>query len=99
LTSVSITRHKVVLIPGDGIGPEITAAVTGILKAAGADIEVQSPTQFDMLLMENLYGDVISDLAAGLVAGLGVTPGANFGDDRAIFEAVQGSAPDIAGQN
>jgi isocitrate dehydrogenase (NAD+) len=52
-----------------------------------------------MLLMENLYGDVISDLAAGLVGGLGVTPGANFGDDRAIFEAVHGSAPDIAGQN
>jgi isocitrate dehydrogenase (NAD+) len=60
---------------------------------------VQDPTQFDMLLLENLYGDVVSDLAAGLVGGLGVTPGANFGDDRAIFEAVHGSAPDIAGQN
>jgi isocitrate dehydrogenase (NAD+) len=60
---------------------------------------VQNPIQFDLLLMENLYGDVISDLAAGLVGGLGVTPGANIGDDRAIFEAVHGSAPDIAGQN
>jgi isocitrate/isopropylmalate dehydrogenase len=60
---------------------------------------VQDPTQFDMLLLENLYGDVVSDLAAGLVGGLGVTPGANFGDERAIFEAVHGSAPDIAGKN
>jgi isocitrate dehydrogenase (NAD+) len=59
---------------------------------------VQDPTQFDMLLLENLYGDVVSDLAAGLVGGLGVTPGANFGADGAIFEAVHGSAPDIAGQ-
>ena len=50
-----------------------------------------------MLLLENLYGDVISDLCAGLVGGLGVVPGANFGDERAVFEAVHGSAPDIAG--
>jgi len=71
---------------------------TAIIDAACMRM-VQNPTQFDMLLMENLYGDVISDLAAGLVGGLGVTPGANFGDDRAIFEAVHGSAPDIAGQN
>lgn len=71
---------------------------TAIIDAACMRL-VQNPTQFDMLLMENLYGDVISDLAAGLVGGLGVTPGANFGDDRAIFEAVHGSAPDIAGQN
>lgn len=71
---------------------------TAIIDAACMRM-VQDPTQFDMLLMENLYGDVISDLAAGLVGGLGVTPGANFGEDRAIFEAVHGSAPDIAGQN
>ena len=51
------------------------------------------------MLLENLYGDVISDLCAGLVGGLGVVPGANFGNDGAIFEAVHGSAPDIAGQN
>lgn len=66
---------------------------------AGCMRLVQTPGQFDMLLLENLYGDVVSDLCAGLVGGLGVVPGANFGDDRAIFEAVHGSAPDIAGQN
>lgn len=60
---------------------------------------VQDPTQFDVILCENLYGDVISDLCAGLVGGLGVTPGSNFGDESAVFEAVHGSAPDIAGQN
>ena len=58
---------------------------------------VQDPTRFDMLLLENLYGDVLSDLCAGLVGGLGVVPGANIGDHGAVFEAVHGSAPDIAG--
>ncbi len=71
---------------------------TAIIDAACMRM-VQDPTQFDMLLLENLYGDVVSDLCAGLVGGLGVVPGANFGDDGAIFEAVHGSAPDIAGQN
>ncbi len=60
---------------------------------------VQDPSQFDVILCENLYGDVISDLCAGLVGGLGVTPGANFGEQHAVFEAVHGTAPDIAGQN
>ena len=60
---------------------------------------VLDPTRFDTLLLENLYGDIVSDLCAGLVGGLGVAPGANFGDDRAVFEAVHGSAPDIAGKN
>ena len=60
---------------------------------------VRDPSRFDMLLLENLYGDVISDLGAGLVGGLGVVPGANIGNDCAIFEAVHGSAPDIAGQD
>ena len=60
---------------------------------------VQDPTQFDIILCENLYGDITSDLCAGLVGGLGVTPGANIGDDDAVFEAVHGSAPDIAGKN
>ena len=64
---------------------------------AGCMKLVQDPGRFDVLLLENLYGDVISDLCAGLVGGLGVVPGANFGDDRAVFEAVHGSAPDIAG--
>jgi isocitrate dehydrogenase (NAD+) len=59
---------------------------------------VMNPNQFDMLLLENLYGDIVSDLAAGLVGGLGVVPGANIGDDIAVFEAVHGAAPNIAGQ-
>ena len=56
------------------------------------------PTPFDVLLLQNLYGDILSDLAAGLVGGLGVVPGANIGDQIAVFEAVHGTAPDIAGK-
>src|SRR5438132_3325340 len=59
---------------------------------------VMNPYQYDVLVMENFYGDILSDLCAGLVGGLGLVPGANLGDDCAIFEAVHGSAPDIAGQ-
>ena len=59
---------------------------------------VIDPNQFDVLLLENLYGDIISDLGAGLVGGLGVVPGANIGEDIAVFEAVHGSAPSIAGR-
>jgi len=59
---------------------------------------VMNPHQFDVLLLENLYGDIVSDLCAGLVGGLGVVPGANLGDGCAIFEAVHGTAPDIAGK-
>jgi isocitrate dehydrogenase (NAD+) len=59
---------------------------------------VLNPQQFDMLLLPNLYGDVMSDLAAGLVGGLGVVPSANIGDESAMFEAVHGTAPDIAGK-
>jgi len=59
---------------------------------------VLDPTKFDVLVMENLFGDVISDLCAGLVGGLGVVPGANLGTRYAVFEAVHGSAPDIAGK-
>ncbi len=59
---------------------------------------VLRPETFDVLLMPNLYGDIVSDLAAGLVGGLGLVPGANLGDDCAVFEAVHGSAPDIAGK-
>jgi len=66
---------------------------------AGCMKLVQDPTQFDVLLLENLYGDVVSDLCAGLVGGLGVVPGANYGDRYAVFEAVHGSAPDIAGKD
>src|SRR5262250_787450 len=60
---------------------------------------VMNPYQYDVLVMENLYGDIISDLCAGLVGGLGLVPSANLGDRCAIFEAVHGSAPDIAGKN
>lgn len=56
------------------------------------------PTEFDVLLLQNLYGDILSDLCAGLVGGLGVVPGANIGDRIAVFEAVHGTAPDIAGK-
>jgi isocitrate dehydrogenase (NAD+) len=59
---------------------------------------VKNPGQFDVLLMENLYGDILSDLCAGLVGGLGVVPGSNMGESCAVFEAVHGSAPDIAGK-
>ena len=64
---------------------------------AGCMRLVQDPTQFDILLLENLYGDVMSDLCAGLVGGLGVVPGANISNEYSVFEAVHGSAPDIAG--
>jgi isocitrate dehydrogenase (NAD+) len=60
---------------------------------------VLDPTRLDVLLLENLYGDIVSDLAAGLVGGLGVVPGANLGDTHALFETVHGSAPDIQGRN
>lgn len=59
---------------------------------------VMDPSQFDVLLLENLYGDIISDLGAGLVGGLGVAPGANIGEEIAVFEAVHGAAPTIAGR-
>ncbi|HLM45312.1 MAG TPA: isocitrate/isopropylmalate family dehydrogenase, partial [Myxococcaceae bacterium] len=59
---------------------------------------VRDPTRFDVLVLENLYGDIVSDLCAGLVGGLGVVPGANIGERTAVFEAVHGTAPDIAGK-
>jgi isocitrate dehydrogenase (NAD+) len=60
---------------------------------------VQRPEAYDVLVLPNLYGDILSDLCAGLVGGLGVAPGANMGDDLAVFEPVHGSAPKYAGQN
>lgn len=59
---------------------------------------VMNPLQFDVMVLENLYGDIVSDLCAGLVGGLGVVPGANIGTEASVFEAVHGSAPDIAGK-
>jgi isocitrate dehydrogenase (NAD+) len=60
---------------------------------------VQRPHEYDVLVLPNLYGDILSDLAAGMIGGLGVAPGANFGEDAAIFEPTHGSAPKYAGQN
>jgi isocitrate dehydrogenase (NAD+) len=60
---------------------------------------VQKPELYDVLVLPNLYGDIVSDLAAGLVGGLGVAPGANIGETAAVFEPVHGSAPKYAGQN
>ncbi|MGH9854157.1 MAG: isocitrate dehydrogenase (NAD(+)) [Blastocatellia bacterium] len=77
--------------------PEITAD-DKIVDNACMQL-VMKPQQFDVLLLENLYGDIVSDLAAGLVGGLGVVPGANIGELGSVFEAVHGSAPDIAGKN
>lgn len=68
-----------------------------IVDAASMQL-VRDPAQFDILLTENLYGDIVSDLTAGLVGGLGLVPGANLGQEYAVFEAVHGSAPDIAGR-
>ena len=60
---------------------------------------VQRPEEYDMLVLPNLYGDVLSDLCAGMIGGLGLAPGANFGDGAAVFEPTHGSAPKYAGQN
>ncbi len=60
---------------------------------------VMNPYQYDVLLLENLYGDIVSDLCAAFVGGLGLVPGSNIGEKCAVFEAVHGSAPDIAGKN
>jgi len=92
----------------DGLFLECARKVSTRYKNIGfADVIVDNaclqlvidPWKFDVLLMENLYGDILSDLAAGLVGGLGVVPGANLGDRHALFETVHGSAPDIKGKN
>jgi isocitrate/isopropylmalate dehydrogenase len=69
-----------------------------MLVDAAAMHLVRSPEQFDVIVTTNLFGDILSDEAAGLVGGLGLVPSANMGDERAIFEPVHGSAPDIAGR-
>ena len=76
--------------------PEVEAAE--MIVDAAAMTMVRNPNKLDVLVTENLYGDILSDLGAGLVGGLGIVPGANIGDHSAVFEAVHGSAPDIAGQ-
>ncbi|HSC29813.1 MAG TPA: isocitrate dehydrogenase (NAD(+)) [Vicinamibacterales bacterium] len=93
---------------GDGLFLESTRAVSRDFPDIAYDERivdavcmhlVMRPEKFDVLLLPNLYGDIVSDLCAGLVGGLGVVPGANIGVDCAVFEAVHGTAPDIAGQN
>ena len=92
----------------DGLFLECARKISKSYKSIGfSDIIVDNacmqlvldPWKFDVLLMENLYGDIVSDLAAGLVGGLGVVAGANLGDRHALFEPVHGSAPDIKGKN
>jgi isocitrate dehydrogenase (NAD+) len=73
-------------------------ALDSVIVDACAMKLVLNPQQFDVLVTTNLFGDILSDLVAGLVGGLGMAPGANIGEDAAIFEAVHGSAPDIAGK-
>ena len=101
--------HKAnILKLGDGLFLQSTRAVSRENADIGYDEKivdatcmslVMTPEKFDVLLLPNLYGDIVSDLAAGLVGGLGVVPGANIGEDCAVFEAVHGSAPDIADKN
>jgi isocitrate dehydrogenase (NAD+) len=93
----------ITLLPGDDCARQVAAEYSDI-QADDRIIDnlcmqlVVRPEQFDVLLLENLYGDIVSDLCAGLVGGLGVVPGANLGENGAVFEAVHGSAPDIAGR-
>jgi isocitrate dehydrogenase (NAD+) len=104
---VSAIHKANIMKLGDGLFLESTRAVASrfpdiayeerIVDATCMRLVMQ-PDAFDVLVLPNLYGDIVSDLAAGLVGGLGVVPGANIGDDAAVFEAVHGSAPDIAGQ-
>jgi isocitrate dehydrogenase (NAD+) len=104
---VTVCHKKAVLPKGDGafvdaffeVGkdyPFVEQAEESLDQVAMTLAE--DPSGYDVLLLENLYGDILSDLCAGLVGGLGVVPGANVGDKVAVFEAVHGTAPDIAGQ-
>jgi len=104
---VAVVHKANIMKLGDGLFLDCARKMSGKYKAIGfSDIIVDNaclqlvldPTKFDVLLLENLYGDIVSDLAAGLVGGLGVVAGANLGDTHALFEPVHGSAPDIKGQ-
>ena len=107
-TKVTAIHKANIMKLGDGLFLDSARAVAGrypdipyderIVDAACMQL-VMRPEQFDVLLLPNLYGDIVSDLCAGLVGGLGLVPGANLGADTAVFEAVHGSAPDIAGRN
>ena len=106
-------RRKITVCHKKGVLPLTDGAFVDAFWQVGADYPfiqqeeaaldevcmrlAQDPSEFDVLLLENLYGDILSDICAGLVGGLGVVPGANVGDTCAVFEAVHGTAPDIAG--
>ena len=104
---VSAVHKANIMKLGDGLFLESVRAVAGehpaieyderIVDAACMHLVID-PGRFDVLLLPNLYGDIVSDLCAGLVGGLGLVPSANLGDDMAVFEAVHGTAPDIAGR-
>jgi isocitrate dehydrogenase (NAD+) len=107
-TRVTAIHKANIMKMGDGLFLESTRAVSRMHTEISYDERivdaacmalVMYPEKFDVLLLPNLYGDIVSDLCAGLVGGLGVVPGANLGSECAVFEAVHGSAPDIAGQN
>jgi len=83
--------------PLSGTARKGRIAMDTVIVDACAMKLVLDPRQFDVLVTTNLFGDILSDLVAGLVGGLGMAPGANIGEDSAIFEAVHGSAPDIVG--
>jgi len=103
-----VAVHKANIMKlGDGLFLDCARKIAGKYEGIGfSDIIIDNaclqlvldPTAFDVLLLENLYGDIVSDLAAGLVGGLGVVAGANLGDGYALFETVHGSAPDIKGK-
>jgi isocitrate dehydrogenase (NAD+) len=107
-TRVTAIHKANIMKLGDGLFLESARAVSRQYLEIGYDERivdaacmhlVMHPEKFDVLLLPNLYGDIVSDLCAGLVGGLGVVPGANVGGDCAVFEAVHGSAPDIADKN
>ena len=107
-TRVTAIHKANIMKLGDGLFLESTRKVSRAHTEVAYDERivdaacmqrVMFPERFDVLLLPNLYGDIVSDLCAGLVGGLGVVPGANLGVDGAIFEAVHGSAPDIANKN
>ncbi len=107
-------RRRITCCHKTSVSPQADGAFLDAFETVGADYPfiaqdemlidnlsmalAMDPEPFDVLLLQNLYGDILSDLAAGLVGGLGVVPGANVGDKIAVFEAVHGTAPDIAGQ-
>jgi len=106
-TRVTVVHKANIMKLGDGLFLRTAQRIAGqypeircderIVDAACMHLVI-NPAQFDVLLMPNLYGDIVSDLCAGLVGGLGVVPGANLGTEIGVFEAVHGSAPDIAGK-